>query len=139
MIKFLHWPIIGALAVGAVGCADSDDDEAPIVVVPGNFGSLTTEWSIFGRVDAVDCADVGADRFELLIYDDFGVFFSEAEAPCEAFDLTVDLPRGRYSADATLVEANDRAVSTTTTLDALEIIVDTDLVVTVDFPPASIL
>lgn len=137
MHKLAHWAVIGVFALGAVGCAD-DDDEAPIVVVPRDFGSLTTEWSIFGRLDPRDCADVGADRFELLIYDDFGVFFTEAEAPCEAFSLTVDLPAGRFSADATLVDAVDRAVSTTTTLDALDIVVGTDLVVSVDFPPGSI-
>ena len=138
MSKLVHWAVVSALALGAVGCADSDD-EAPIVIVPRNFGSLTTDWSIFGGFDPNDCADVGADRFELLIYDDFGVFFTEAEAPCEAFSLTVELPAGRFSADATLVDAFDSAVSTTTTLDALDIVVDTDLVVSVDFPPGSIL
>ena len=138
MSKLSDWAIIGALALCASGCAD-DDDEAPIVVVPRDFGSLTTEWSVFGRLDPLDCADVGADRFELLIYDDFGVFFTEAEAPCEAFSLSVQLPAGRFSADATLVDAFDGAVSTTATLDALDIIVDTDLVVSVDFPPGSIL
>ena len=138
MNRLVQWAIVGALALGAAGCAD-DDDEAPIIVVPRDFGSLTTEWSIFGRLDPLDCADVGADRFELLIYDDFGVFFTEAEAPCEALTLTVDLPAGRFSADATLVDGFDGAVSTTTTLDALDIIVDTDLVVSVDFPPGSIL
>jgi hypothetical protein len=141
MTKFVQWPIIGALAVlaiGVSGCADNDD-EAPIVVVPRDFGSLTVEWSIFGGLDPLACADIGSDRFELLVYDDFGVFFSEAEAPCEAFGLTVDLPAGRFSADATLVDTLDRAVSTTATLDALDIIVDTDLVVSVDFPAGSIL
>ena len=138
MYRLVHWVIIGALALSAAGCADGDD-EAPIIVVPRDFGSLTTEWSVFGSLDPQACADVGADRFELLIYDDFGVFFSEAEAPCEAFSLTVDLPAGRFSADATLVDAFDGAVSTTTTLDALDIVVDTDLVVSVDFPPGSIL
>jgi hypothetical protein len=82
---------------------------------------------------------VGADRFELLIYDEFGAFFSEAEAPCGAFTLTVELPIGRFSADATLVDVFDRAVSTTRTLADLLIVRDTDLVVTVDFSPGSIL
>jgi hypothetical protein len=138
MTKFVHWAFIGAFALAVSGCAD-DDDEAPIIVVPRDFGSLTVEWSIFGGLDPLACADVGADRFELLIYDDFGVFFTETEAPCEAFDITVDLPAGRFSADATLVDTLDRAVSTTATLDALDIIVDTDLVVSVDFTAGSIL
>lgn len=138
MKKFVHWAIVGALAFGACGCADSDDED-PIVVVPREFGSLTVEWSIFGRLDRLDCADVGADRFELLVYDDFGVFFTEAEGPCEAFEFSIDLPAGRFSADATLVDPFDGAVSTSTTLDALDIIPNTDLVVTVDFPPGSIL
>jgi hypothetical protein len=138
MTKLVHWAIVGALALAACGCADNDD-EAPIVVVPREVGSLTVQWSLFGRVDRFDCPDVGADRFELLVYDDFGVFFTEAEGPCEAFELSIDLPAGRFSADATLVDAFDGAVSTTTTLEALDIIVDTDLVVSVDFAPGSIL
>jgi hypothetical protein len=138
MTRFVHWAIVGALALAAAGCADSED-EAPIVVVPRDFGSLTAQWSIFGGLDPRACADIGADRFELLVYDDFGVFFTEAEAPCEAFEFTLDLPAGRFFADATLVDSFDRAVSTTTTLDALDIIVDSDLVVSVDFPPGSIL
>jgi hypothetical protein len=137
MSKFVHWAMVGALAFVACGCAD--DDEDPIVVVPRDFGSLTLEWSIFGRLDPLDCADVGADRFELLVYDDFGVFFTEAEGPCEVFEFSLDLPAGRFSADATLVDTFDRAVSTSTTLDALDIIPNTDLVVSVDFPPGSIL
>jgi hypothetical protein len=138
MTKFVHWAVVGALALGACGCADSED-EAPIVVVPRELGSLTVQWSIFGRADRFDCSDVGADRFELLIYDDFGVFFTEAEGPCQTFEFSIDLPTGSFSADATLVDAFDRALSTTTTLEALDIIVDTDLVVSVDFPPGSIL
>jgi hypothetical protein len=138
MKRFVHWAIVGAMALGACGCADSDDED-PIVVVPREIGSLTVQWSIFGRLDRMDCSDVGADRFELLVYDDFGVFFTEAEGPCEAFEFSIDLPAGRFSADATLVDSFDRAVSTSTTLDALDIIANTDLVVTVDFPPGSIL
>lgn len=137
-MKFVHWAIIGALALSAAGCADSEDED-PIVVVPREYGSLTVEWSIFGRLNRNDCADVGADRFELLVYDDFGVFFTEAEGPCEAFEFTIDLPGGRFSADATLVDGFDRAVSTSIALDALDIIPRTDLVVSVDFPLGSIL
>jgi hypothetical protein len=138
MTKCVHWAVVGALALGAVGCGD-DDDELPIVVVPDQFGTLTTEWLTLGTTDPATCAIVGADRFELLLYDEFGGFFSEAEAPCESFVLTVELPEGRFSADATLVDALDRTVSTTSTLDGLDIVRDTDLVVTVDFPPGSIL
>jgi hypothetical protein len=138
MKKCAHWALAGVLALAASGCSD-DEPDVPVVVVSDQFGTLSTEWLALGSTNPANCSAVGADRFELLIYDEFGGFFSEAEAPCSSFSLSVELPVGRFSADATLVDVFDRAVSTTRTLDDLLIVRDTDLVVTVDFAPGSIL
>ncbi len=138
MRKIVQSVVVSMLALGSAACGD-DNDDVPVVVVTDQFGTLSTDWLVLGSTNPNNCGAVGADRYELLIYDEFGAFFSEAEAPCGAFSLSVELPVGRFSADSTLVDVFDRAVSTTRTLDNLLIVRDTELVVTVDFAPGSIL
>jgi hypothetical protein len=112
--------VAGFLALSLSGCFFESDDET-------------------GSTRPAACDAIAAARYELVVYDSFGDFYTEAEAPCEAFALSLELSDGFYSADATLVDFADRAVTTTSTLEALDIIADSELVVTVDFPPGSVL
>jgi hypothetical protein len=127
----------GVLALGASGC--SDDDPDTVVIVPVVSGTLTVTWTIDGVTDPGLCQTAGANAFELVVYDDFGNFVTEIEAPCDWFFVSLDLDDGFYSADATLIDYNDRAVTTTATLYDLDIVADTDLVVDLDFPIDSFL
>ena len=54
--------------------------------------------------------------------------------PCEAFVLSQQLPVDAYSADATLVDPSDFAVSYTQVLVDLIITDGTELIVPIDFP-----
>jgi hypothetical protein len=126
-----------ALSLGATGCNSDDDDD--VILVPAAIGTLTTEWSIDGSFVASNCRIYGAFDYELVVYDLDNFIVLEQHTPCEQFFLSVDLPVGIYSADATLVDAEDFSVSLTQVLDDLEIIEGTELVVSIDFPAAAML
>jgi hypothetical protein len=132
MTRFVYLTLVTALALGAAGCNDDDDDD--IVVLPAPIGTLTTEWSIDGSFVASNCRIYGAFDYELVVYDLDNFVVAEQQTPCEQFILSVDLPVGIYSADATLVDGEDFSVSLTQVLDDLEIIEGTELVVSLDFP-----
>lgn len=135
MTRFVYATFATAmLAMGATGCSGDDDDDDEVILGPDLIGTLTTEWSIDGSFVASNCRIYGAFDYELVVYDLDNFIVAEQQTPCEEFVLSVDLPVGIYSADATLVDAEDFSVSLTQVLDDLEIIEGTELVVSLDFP-----
>ena len=137
MSSIVYLTLAAALSLGAAGCSDDDDDD--IILVPAAVGTLTTEWSIDGSFVASNCRVYGAFDYELVVYDLDNFVVTEQQTPCEQFVLSVDLPVGIYSADATLVDAEDFSVSLTQVLDDLEIIEGTELIVSLDFPATSMI
>jgi hypothetical protein len=129
MTRLVYPALAAALALGTASCSSSDDDD----------GRLTTEWSIDGSVAASSCRIYGAFDYELVIYDLDNFVVTERQVPCEWFSVSLDLPVGVYSADATLVDSRDFSVSLTQVLDDLEMIEGTELVVSLDFPATSML
>ena len=73
------------------------------------------------------------------MYDAAGNPVTTVDAPCESFSLTVELPEGRYTADATLVDQASRARSVPKTLSAVDIVAGTNLTINLDFPSSSML
>jgi hypothetical protein len=127
--------LLCATALQLSGCIfESDDhDSRPHV------GTLTVRWTIDGLTDPGDCAAFGVDRMELALYTAFDEKIDEVNPVCEAFEVSVDLDEGRYSADATLVDSFDRSATETQVLDALDVYGDNELVVDIDFPLDSFL
>ena len=116
------------------GCVvESHDHSGPAL------GTLSLDWTISGANDSLVCSDFGADRVELVIYDDRGVVADRLSPYCESFAASVDLLEGSYYADATLVDSLDASVTVTETVDAIDIIAGTDLAIGIDFPPDSFL
>ena len=126
-----------ALGLNLAGCGGGGDGADPVVVVPAVSGTLTVTWTIEGFADPALCAP--GDAFELVLYDEFGDFYTEVEAPCESFFLSMDLDEGLYFADATLVDFDDQPVTTTATLDDIDIFAEDELVIDLDFPAESFL
>lgn len=96
-------------------------------------GTLTVEWSIAGYTDPLDCDDNRADYLELVIYDDLDRYVTEVEEPCDAFNVSIELRDGFYNADATLIDAFDRAATVTVPLDQLDVRGGSELVAPIDF------
>ncbi len=87
------------------GVHGGDDDDDDVVLGPAVTGTLTTEWSIDGSFVASNCRIYGALRLRARRVRSRNFIVTEQQTPCEQFVLSVDLPIGVYSADATLVDA----------------------------------
>jgi hypothetical protein len=127
MTSFKYWTLCAALAFALPGCVIVDDDN-------DDPGTLTVAWSVDGALEPSDCAFFGMDRLELTVYDVFDDPVVTSYAPCEQFELSLRLPEGYYSADATLVDSLDRSVTTTQLIDDIDIIEDDELYIPIDFP-----
>jgi hypothetical protein len=133
MTNFRFWVVSAALAFGLSGCVIVDDD------VLDDTGTLTLAWTIEGAAESADCAFFGVDELEITVYDFFEDPVVTSYAPCEEFELTLRLPEGLYSADVTLIDRRDRAVTRTQGLDDIDIIEDSDLFVPIEFSDRSFL
>jgi hypothetical protein len=125
------------LAACSIGCV-TEVDTRPIVI-PARTGRLTVFWTVEGSTNPSACNAVAADAFELTLFDASGRAFDTIVANCEDFALSVDLPSGTYSADATLIDVADRSASTTIALDGIRVVSGTELTIDTDFPLSSIL
>ncbi|UQA61956.1 hypothetical protein [Polyangium aurulentum] len=129
-----------AVALVALSASSACVAEADLVVAGnGPTGVLTTRWSIAGAFNDRLCADYYADKMELVIVDAGGSEVARAYQSCEQFEMSVELPTGSYSADATLIGYDDAPVSTTLTLQPFRIVRDTEIFVDTDFPTSSLL
>jgi len=128
-----------ALAAASLGCSVAVSPLEPPLVTTAPAGTLTVRWLVAGTTDPGLCARYGATTLELVVYDAGGGEVATANAACESFSLTLALPEGSYSADATLVDPGARARSVTKPIQAIDIVAGTDLAIDLDFPPSSIL
>jgi hypothetical protein len=125
------------LAAPCAGCTVGF--EGPPVTTTVAAGTLTITWLVAGRSDPSLCAAYGASALELVVYDEAGAEVTTVNAPCESSSLTVTLPEGTYTAEATLVDAVSRARSTTKAITTFDVVAGTDLAISLDFPASSML
>jgi hypothetical protein len=127
-----------ALALTPAACSiSSDPDPQPLLVTPSpspspSTGTYTLLWTIGNRIDPNACYALGADAMELVLYSGGGAT-APILAPCEAFEMSVELAPGTYNADATLVRGGGTAVTATLQLDNLVIVSGTTLTSDTDF------
>ena len=126
--------LAAAVALGTVACGGDDVD----TVIVEDTGVLTALWSIDGSVDPGICDVFAVDAFELVVFDDFGGFVTDAFAPCESFAVSVELFPGFYDATGTLVDVGNRPVSVTEPIQDVRITSGSELVVEIDYPAGSI-
>lgn len=138
-LTFVFPMVTCALAGASAGCAFEASVEPPTVVVPSSSGTVTLRWTVANRSDPSVCSAYAAPQFELVVYDASSNRVATATAPCAAFNVTLPLPEGTYSAEVTLVDFSGNARSTTRPLHAIEVVRGTDLAIDVDFPPSSML
>jgi hypothetical protein len=87
------------------GCSEDDNQfygpSRPVEL----DGVLQYRWSINGRQDADDCADVGAVLFESLVLDE-GFVVDGVNVPCEDFEATMPLYRDDFMARSAITDVN---------------------------------
>ena len=123
-----------ALTLPATGCFVHTTDDTPVAAT----GTLSVAWTVEGSTapplcDAHNAVDIAID-----VYDDRGDRVTTQKTPCDAFVANIQLDPGPYSLDITLVDENDKSVTTTLTIDT-EVQSDTEVDVDVDFPHSSFL
>ncbi|MFO0590595.1 MAG: hypothetical protein U0441_23840 [Polyangiaceae bacterium] len=101
-------------------------------------GTLSIAWTVESSTSPSACDAHNATDIAIDIYDPAGNRIATEKAPCDAFVDNVDLDVGSYSIDVTLVDINDKSVTTTITLDTT-VDPNTEVDVDVDFPPTSFL
>jgi hypothetical protein len=111
-------------------------DELPPVAV----GSLTLQWTLSGRREPLDCGGLGIDRFQVSLTSATSGGDAEPwDAPCDAFQLSIDLPPGTYTGEAVMVDRLDRAVTLNVAVEQVEVVAGKDVTKTIDFPMAAFL
>jgi hypothetical protein len=126
-----------ALAAPAMGCSIAVSPTPPIALA--GEGTVTVRWLVTGTTDPRMCDAYGATTLELILYDASGNEYARANAPCDAFYVSVPLPEGTYSAEVTLVDPRSNARSVTRPLEVIDVIAGTDLAIDIDFTASSML
>lgn len=101
-------------------------------------GTLSIAWTVEGSTSPSACDQNHATDIAIDIFDPAGNRIATEKAPCDAFVDNVDLDVGSYSIDVTLVDINDKSVTTTITLETT-VDPNTEVDVDVDFPSSSFL
>jgi hypothetical protein len=124
-------PLLVALALGTAGCEvrTRGDD-----YVGDDAGTLRVRWSLDDSFDPGACDDFDAYDLELVISDDRGRTVSNITEACDSFSTDIDLPDGVYSVDATLLDRSGHDVSTTLSLDNIDVYAGEDTPLEIDFP-----
>jgi hypothetical protein len=102
-------------------------------------GSLTLSWTLSGRREPLDCGGLGIDRFQLTLTAAGGADAEPWDAPCDAFQISIDLAPGTYTGEAVMVDRLDRPVTLNVAVEQLDIVAGRDVAKAVDFPMASFL
>jgi hypothetical protein len=121
------------LSAAPLSAAPSPTDEVPPAV-----GTLTLQWTISGRRDPVDCGSLGVERFVLSLRSS-PVDEDQSEAPCDAFQISIDVSPGTYAGDAILVDRFDRPATLAVPLEQLDIVAGREVIKSIDFPVAAFL
>ena len=135
MLRILTLVGAGALAIVS-GC--SVRAEPGPVVVPSD-GSLTVDWTIDDTKDPTYCAHYAASSIQIAVTASDGADAGTYEQDCEAFQTTLSLPPGEYSATAVLIDSAGTHVTTTIDINPFRIVSGTDLNTPIDFPLSSFL
>jgi hypothetical protein len=126
-------PILVALALGASGCEVHTGGDA----YTDDEGSLTVDWTLDDTDDPDACDDYEARSLEIIIYDERESVASRIHPRCDDFDAEVYLPDGVYSIDATLLDGSGGDVSTTLSVDDIDVYAGEDTPISLDFPQDS--
>lgn len=125
-------PMLFVLALGAAGC--TVETRSGGSYVGDDAGTLRVRWSLDDSFDPGACDDYDAYDLDLVIYDDRHGVASRITEPCDEFSVDVDLPDGVYSVDATLLDRSGHDVTTTLSLDDIDVYAGEDTPLEIDFP-----
>ena len=134
---WLTYPASALLALFAAGCEVHthshgyyDDD---YYYDEDYSGWLSIDWSLDDSLDPDACDHYDAYETELILYED-GHEIEHFSPRCEEFELSIDLHDGEYSLDATLIDGHGDPVTTTLSLDDIDVYEGHETRISLDFP-----
>ena len=132
---------LGVLAVAMAGSAGAMGGCTATTTVtdnvPARTGSVTLKWSVDGSFDPAACDAFAAFDARIDIYDEGGQPIVTQFTDCRAFQDTIELYPGRYSARLQMVDSAKQPRSTSIPISSFTVIADTDLAIDTDFPRSS--
>lgn len=96
-------------------------------------GTLLQRWSIEGASDPAKCAQFGAARMRVVVYDDQGAVQATQFEDCGAFEMRLELLARPYQGNATFVGPAGDVVSETRAIDSFIVAAGAEIVRNVDF------
>jgi hypothetical protein len=103
------------------------------------MGTLMVTYTIEGSTNPAICVEREVTHAELVVYSTKGSFVTDERADCADFQVSTRLFPGRYNVELTLLDNVERVRSAPESLFELALEPDSGLVVTIDFPAASML
>ena len=125
-----------ALLVAAPGCVV--EQSGGVVYTSDDDGTLTVEWTLDDSFDPGACHDYDARTLELVVYEWDGSVAADLHVPCDEFTASINLPDGTYAMDATLLDRSGREVTTTLSLDDIDVYYGEETFIPIDFPVDSV-
>jgi hypothetical protein len=130
--------LCSSLGLLATSCfVETDPGPLPPIPVARAFGTLTVDWTINGSKDPDQCNQSFATTLDAMVHTTSGKFVGEFQEACRSFATSIDLPRGSYTADAVLIDANGFDRTTAVRIDTFAIRGNDNLSVPIDFPARS--
>jgi hypothetical protein len=127
---WLTYPTAALLALCAAGCEVHTHDG---YYGGSSDGTLTIDWSLDDSFDADECDHYDGYYTEVIVYegrDDV----AHVQPHCDDFAVSIDLPDGVYSLDATLLDHAEHPVTTSVSLDDIDVYEDRETRISIDFP-----
>jgi len=126
------------LCVGLPLIAASLSDPSPAAVfVTQTTGTLIVDWTIQGRADLADCRLANAEAVQIHVVGSNGADAGTYEQSCAAFETSIVLEPGTYSATALLVDVARVPRSTTVTIIPFSLFGNDVIRTPIDFPATS--
>jgi hypothetical protein len=119
-----------AIVCALPSCFIQATEQAPVY----QRGTFELSWSIDGQSDPVYCRTTGSASVATDVFDSAGSLVGRYGSDCASLGSSIELDPGLYSASATLLDAGDRARTTTVQIAPFSVRSSTRLQVFIDFP-----
>jgi len=100
-------------------------------------GRAVIDWTISGAKDPDKCAQSSVGTIQIVVTDANGAPAGTFQQSCSAFSTSIALNPGRYTANATLLDPNGQARTTSVAIIPFTIRGNDSLNIPIDFPARS--
>jgi hypothetical protein len=137
-MKFAHVLAVAAIASTCLACSVDERKISDEPVLTSVGGSLTVDWTIRGAANSSECVAVDATSIEITVRDGADRAIGTFQQSCSAFETSIALAGGIYSAEARLIGPAG-ARTTNVRIDYFTLYDKSQLTEPIDFPTTAVL